>query len=53
MVGGEKSHGNKSDELDAVALAERMRTGALGAKIFKAPLAFTSFQQIDNFIHRR
>jgi len=46
VVGGEKNRGNKNDELDAVTLAERMRTGALGAKIFKAPLAFTSLRDL-------
>ena len=34
VVSGEKNQGDKSDERDALGLAERMRTGALGAKIF-------------------
>jgi hypothetical protein len=46
VVRGEKNRGNKNDELDAVALAERMRTGALGANIFKAPQTFTSVRDL-------
>ena len=46
VVSGEKNRGNKDDERDTVALAERMRTGALGANIFKAPQAFTSVRDL-------
>jgi transposase len=37
IVFGEKTRGNKNDGLDAVRLAERLRTGATGLKIYKAP----------------
>jgi len=46
VVSGEKNQGDKSDEGDALGLAERIRTGALGAKIFKAPITFTSVRDL-------
>jgi len=44
VIWAEKKHGNKNDTLDAFDLAERMRTGAIGPKIFKAPETFTSLR---------
>jgi transposase len=41
VIWAEKKRGNKNDTIDAFGLAERMRTGALGRKIFKAPETFT------------
>jgi transposase len=41
VIWAEKKCGNKNDTLDAVGLAERVRTGAIGPKIFKAPETFT------------
>ncbi len=46
VVRGEKKRGNKSDEIDAVELAERMRTGSLGNPIFKAPKSFTALRDL-------
>ncbi len=46
VVRGEKKLGNKSDEIDAVELAERMRTGSLGNKIYKAPASFTAIRDL-------
>lgn len=41
VIWAEKKHGNKNDTRDALGLAERIRTGAIGPKIFKAPETFT------------
>lgn len=46
VVRGEKNQGNKSDEVDAVGLAERMRTGSLGSRIYKAPTSFTAIRDL-------
>jgi len=41
VVFAQKKSGNKSDALDAFGLAERIRSGSIGPKIFKAPKTFT------------
>lgn len=46
VVRGERKAGSKSDEIDAVELAERMRTGSLGARVYKAPASFTALREL-------
>lgn len=46
VVRGEKKRGNKNDEIDAVELAERLRTGSLGSRIYKAPASFTAIRDL-------
>jgi len=46
VIWAEKKRGNKNDALDAFGLAERMRTGLLGAPIFKPPRAFTPLRDL-------
>ena len=46
IIWPEKKTGNKNDRLDALGLAERVRTGKLGRKIFKAPKEFTGLRQL-------
>lgn len=46
VVRGEKKQGNKSDVIDAVGLAERMRTGSLSTPVFKAPKMFTALRDM-------
>lgn len=46
VVWAEKKRGNKNDELDALGLAERMRTGCLGRRVFKAPESFTQLRAL-------
>jgi transposase len=45
VVQPEKRRGNKSDAIDAWALAERLRTGAKTGRVFKAPRRFTSLRE--------
>ncbi len=45
VVQPEKRRGNKSDALDAWALAERLRTGAKTGRVFKAPRRFTALRE--------
>jgi len=40
-----QSDGQKSDELDAWDLADRIRTGRVGASVFKAPRQFTQLRE--------
>ena len=46
VVPGEKKKGNKSDAVDSHDLAERMRTGSLRIKVFKAPKTFTTLRDL-------
>jgi transposase len=46
VVRGEKNVGNKNDGLDALRLAERMRTGDLGSRIFKMPESLTTLRNL-------
>jgi len=46
VVWAEKRRGNKNDELDALGLAERMRTGCLGRRVFKAPESFMELRAL-------
>lgn len=46
VIWPEKKPGNKNDKLDAVGLAERMRTGSVGKKTYKAPKEFTVIRQL-------
>jgi len=45
VVQPEKRRGNKSDSIDAWALAERLRTGAKTGRVFKAPRRFTALRE--------
>jgi transposase len=45
VVQPEKRRGNKSDAIDAWALAERLRTGAKTGRVFKAPRRFTALRE--------
>ena len=47
VAGGTASRGQKSDKRDAYGLAEKLRTGALDKKIFKAPQQFTLLREIS------
>jgi transposase len=46
VVPGEKKQGNKSDAVDALELAERIRTGSLRTKVYKAPKAFATLREL-------
>lgn len=46
VIWPEKKPGNKNDEVDALGLAERIRTGSVGKKTFKAPKEFTLMRQL-------
>lgn len=47
VVRGEKRRrGSKSDARDAYALAERIRTGQVGERIFKAPHRYTKLREL-------
>lgn len=48
VVRAEKRHGNKDDSVDAFELAERMRTGAIRTKIFKAPKTFVALRELTH-----
>ena len=39
--------GQKSDRRDAYGLAEKLRTGALDKKVFKAPQEFTLLRELS------
>jgi transposase len=45
VVQPEKRHGNKSDSIDAWALAERLRTGVKTGRVYKAPRRFSELRQ--------
>jgi len=44
--GRKRRRGSKSDAQDAYALAERIRTGQVGEKIFKAPHRYTKLREL-------
>lgn len=46
IVEGRKQSGNKSDFRDALDLANRMRTGDLGTRIYKVPEALTALKDM-------
>ena len=46
IVLGRKSRGNKSDDRDAHALANRMRLGDLEQRIYKLPVSFTALRDL-------
>jgi len=46
VVGVGRSRGSKSDQADAYARAEELRTGQLGPQIFKAPGAYTLLREL-------
>jgi len=46
IVLGRKSQGNKDDDRDAHALANRMRLGDLEPRIFKLPVSFTTLRDL-------
>jgi transposase len=46
IVQGRKHRGNKSDGRDALDLANRMRIGDLGSRIFKTPEPFTLLKEL-------
>jgi transposase len=45
VVQPEKRRGNKSDAIDAWALAERLRAGVKTGRVFKAPRRFTALRE--------
>ena len=47
VAGVAQSRGQKSDKRDAYGLAEKLRTGTLDKKIFKAPQAFTLLRELS------
>ena len=47
VAGGTESRGQKSDTRDAYGLAEKLRTGALGKRIFKAPREFSVLRELS------
>jgi len=47
VAGVTKSRGQKSDKRDAYGLAEKLRTGSLDKKIFKAPQQFTLLRELS------
>jgi len=46
VVPGERNRGNKNDRIDAHRLADRMRTGDLGTRIFKAPESLVDLREL-------
>jgi hypothetical protein len=42
-----ESRGQKNDTRDAYGLAEKLRTGALGKRIFKAPREFSVLRELS------
>jgi transposase len=46
VIWAEKKRGNKNDTLDAFGLAERIRTGSLGRRTFKAAASFTELRTV-------
>ena len=47
VVGVTESRDQKSDKRDAYGLAEKLRTGVLDKRIFKAPQAFTLLRELS------
>jgi len=47
VAGVTQSRGQKSDKRDAYGLAEKLRTGSLDKKIFKAPQEFTLLRELS------
>lgn len=46
VVGVTESGGRKSDSLDAFGLAEKLRTGAVKTRVFKAPRRFSTLREL-------
>jgi hypothetical protein len=46
VAGATRSRGQKSDVLDAYGLAEKLRTGAIERRIFKAPQEFAMLREL-------
>jgi transposase len=46
VTGVTRSHGPKSDRVDAYALAEKLRIGAVDKPVFKAPSEFTKLREL-------
>ena len=46
VVQGRRQQGSKSDAIDARALAERLRTGQVGRRIFKAPQEYSKLREL-------
>jgi transposase len=47
VAGVTESRGQKNDSRDAYGLAEKLRTGALGKRIFKAPREFSVLRELS------
>jgi hypothetical protein len=47
VAGVTESRGQKNDTRDAYGLAEKLRTGALGKRIFKAPREFSVLRELS------
>jgi hypothetical protein len=47
VAGVTQSRGQKSDRRDAYGLAEKLRTGSLAKRIFKAPRQFTQLRELS------
>ena len=47
VAGITESRGQKSDKRDAYGLAEKLRSGTLGKRIFKAPRQFTRLRELS------
>ena len=47
VAGVRESRGQKSDKWDAYGLAEKLRTGGLDKRIFKAPQEFTLLRELS------
>ena len=47
VAGMTESRGQKSDRRDAYGLAEKLRTGALAKRIFKAPREFSALRELS------
>ncbi len=47
VAGVTQSRGQKSDRRDAYGLAEKLRTGSLDKRIFKAPRQFTALRELS------
>src|SRR5882724_9916781 len=52
VAGITESRGPKSDKRNAYELAEKLRSGTLGKRIFKAPRQFTRLRELSGFTSR-